>query len=137
MSDSSRWIKLAKQDQKMAELAYNARLYNQVCFHCQQGAEKCLKAFLLEKDGKFPKTHSLAELLSLASFRNPSLEDLMDECLYLDLFYIPTRYPDAPLGSLPEGEPKRKDAQKAMQILTDILKRITKELSGLKKHGRP
>ncbi|HLC26603.1 MAG TPA: HEPN domain-containing protein [bacterium] len=122
-------MKLAKEDQKMAKLAYDARLYNQVCFHCQQGAEKCLKAFLLEKDGKYPKTHSLAELLSLASLRNESLFGLKDDCFYLDQFYVPTRYPDAPLGSLPEGEPKRKDAQRAMEILMDLLRRITKELS--------
>lgn len=69
MDDTSRWIKLAMEDKEMAELAYSARLYNQACFHSQQGAEKCLKAHLLEKDGKFPKTHSLTELLMLASLK--------------------------------------------------------------------
>ena len=129
MSDSSRWIELALEDEKMAELAYKARLYNQTCFHSQQGGEKCLKALLLHKEGKFPKTHSLTELLMLASLKDESLLRLKDDCLYLDQFYVPTRYPDAPLGSLPEGQPNNDDAKKDLQILTGFMKLITKKLS--------
>ncbi len=128
MSDSSRWIELAMEDKKMAELAYDAHLYNQACFHSQQGAEKYLKALLLEKDGKFPKTHSLTELLMLASLKDTSLLSLKNNCLYLDQFYVPTRYPDAPLGSLPEGAPKEEDAKKAMGILAQIIELISKKL---------
>ncbi len=129
MVDTSRWIKLAMEDKEMAELAYNARLYNQACFHSQQGAEKYLKAFLIEKEGKFPKTHSLTDLLMLASLKDESLLSLKDESLYLDQFYVPTRYPDAPLGSLPEGEPKKADAKRAMGILDQIMELVTKKLS--------
>lgn len=128
MSDSSRWIKLAMEDKKMAELAYNARLYNQACFHSQQGAEKYLKALLLAKDGKFPKTHSLTELLMLASLKDEILASLKNDCLYLDQFYVPTRYPDAPLGSLPEGAPQKEDAKKAMEILAWIMEVINAKL---------
>jgi len=131
MSDSGRWLDLADEDRQVAQLAYKARIYNQACFHAQQGTEKCLKAFLIDRDGKFPKTHSLVELLMLASVNDKALLQLKDECLYLDQFYVPTRYPDAPLGSLPEGEPNREDAKKAMEILQKImslvLKRVAKE----------
>ena len=129
MNDTNRWIKLAREDKEMAGLAYNARLYNQACFHIQQGAEKCLKAYLLEKDGKFPKTHSLTELLMLASLKDESLLSMKEGCLYLDQFYIPTRYPDAPLGGLPEGEPKKEDAKKAMDTLAHIMGLISNKLS--------
>ena len=129
MSDSSRWIDLAKEDEKMAELALKAKLYNQVCFHCQQGAEKLLKAFLLKKKGKFPKIHSLTELLILASGVDKNLMRLKNDCLYLDQFYVPTRYPDAPLENLPEGAPNEQDAKKAMNIVRKIDEVITKELS--------
>lgn len=129
MSDSQRWIDLAKEDEKMAELALKAKLYNQVCFHCQQGAEKLLKAFLLKKKGKFPKIHSLTELLILASGVDKNLMRLKNDCLYLDQFYVPTRYPDAPLGNLPEGAPNEQDAKKAMNIVRKIDEVITKELS--------
>ena len=120
MSDSSRWIDLAKEDEKMAELALKAKLYNQVCFHCQQGAEKLFKALLLKEKGKFPKIHSLTELLILASGVDKNLIRLKNDCLYLDQFYVPTRYPDAPLGSLLEGQPNKEDAKEAMEILNRI-----------------
>ena len=128
MSDSRRWIELAVEDEKMAELAYKARLYNQACFHSQQAGEKCLKALLLHTEGKFPKTHSLIELLMLVSLKDESLLELKDDCLYLDQFYVPTRYPDAPLGNLPEGQPNKEDAKKATEILTKIMKLITRKL---------
>src|SRR5712692_6078756 len=113
MSDRSRWIELALEDEKMAELAYGEKLYNQVCFHSQQGAEKFLKAFLVEKEGKFPKVHSLVELLGLVSYLDQNLKTLRNTCLYLDQFYVPTRYPDAPLGNLAQGAPNEDDAKRA------------------------
>ena len=65
----------------------------------------------------------------LASLKDESLLSLKDESLYLDQFYVPTRYPDAPLGSLPEGEPKKADAKRAMGILDQIMELVTKKLS--------
>jgi HEPN domain-containing protein len=129
MSDSSRWVELALEDEKMAELAYGESLYNQVCFHCQQGAEKLLKAFLLEKEGKFPKVHSLLELLGLASHLDHGLQALKDAGLYLDQFYVPTRYPDAPLGNFAQGAPNRDDAKKAMDSFDQIKTTIIQKLS--------
>jgi len=129
MSDSGRWLDLADEDKQMARLAYKARIHSQACFHSQQGAEKCLKAFLLHRDGKFPKTHSLVELLMLASVNDNALLQLKEDCLYLDQFYVPTRYPDAPLGSLPEGEPKREDAKKAMDIAQKIMSLVVKKVA--------
>ena len=129
MSDSSRWVELALEDEKMAELAYREKLYNQACFHCQQGAEKFLKAFLFQKEGKFPKVHSLLELLGLASYLDQGLNVLKNDCLYLDQFYVPTRYPDAPLGNLAQGAPNRDDAKKAMGGFKQIKATITQKLS--------
>jgi len=128
MSDSNRWVELALEDEKMAKLAYGEKLYNQVCFHCQQGAEKFLKAFLFEKEGKFPKVHSLLELLGLAGYLDQSLNVLRNDCLYLDQFYVPTRYPDAPLGNLAQGTPNRDDAKKAMDSFKQIKATITQKL---------
>lgn len=128
MSDSNRWVELALEDEKMAELAYSEKLYNQVCFHCQQGGEKFLKAFLVEKQGRFPKVHSLLELLGLASYLDRSLNALKNNCLYLDQFYVPTRYPDARLGNLAQGAPNQNDAKKAMDGFQEIKAAITQKL---------
>jgi HEPN domain-containing protein len=40
-------------------------LHEAVCFHCQQSAEKYLKALLQEARVRIPRTHDLAILLPL------------------------------------------------------------------------
>jgi HEPN domain-containing protein len=42
----------------------NLRLHDAVCFHCQQCAEKYLKALLQESGAPVPRTHNLVMLLS-------------------------------------------------------------------------
>lgn len=36
-----------------------------ICFHCQQAAEKALKAYLVFLEIRVPKTHDLDQLLEL------------------------------------------------------------------------
>ncbi len=42
--ESERWLQFAAEDLQMAELAMREAIYNQVCFHSQQCAEKAIKA---------------------------------------------------------------------------------------------
>jgi len=51
---------------KKQELVYNwikKAEHDSICFHCQQCAEKMMKAYLIKKDIEFAKTHSLSYLL--------------------------------------------------------------------------
>lgn len=64
----------------------------------------------------------------LASVKDAGLLSLKNGCLYLDQFYVPTRYSDAPLGNLPEGAPKREDAKKAMEFMAQIMEVISNKL---------
>lgn len=59
------WIKKAEHDFGMAELALEdgKEFTDSICFHCQQCAEKMMKAYLIKKDIEFAKTHSLSYLL--------------------------------------------------------------------------
>ena len=41
--DSDRWLIFAEEDLRIAELALPHGIYNQVCFHAQQCAEKAIK----------------------------------------------------------------------------------------------
>jgi len=43
MNEGSNWLMFAREDLRVAELAMQDRLYNQVCFHSQQCVEKSLK----------------------------------------------------------------------------------------------
>jgi HEPN domain-containing protein len=64
---TAQWVRKAEEDWQGA-LALAARkppLRDLVCFHCQQAAEKYLKAFLQDLGAVVPKTHNLKELLEL------------------------------------------------------------------------
>jgi len=109
----------------MAELALAGALYNQVCFHCQQCLEKLLKALLADQGTAIPRTHSIVDLLAL--FPTDFLNDLRDELGDMDLYYLPTRYPDALPGSLAEGLPGREDAEEALLLTRAVMQRCTAE----------
>lgn len=127
MNGSESWLRFAREDARMAQLAMQDGVYNQVCFHSQQCAEKCLKAWLAFHDESIPRTHRMADLVNLTS--GDWISDIKDRLLLLDRFYIPTRYPDALPGSVPEGLPDEEDAKEALQLAEGFLHRVDKLLS--------
>ncbi|MDW8290832.1 MAG: HEPN domain-containing protein [Armatimonadota bacterium] len=68
-----------------------------------------------------PKTHGLLYLWEQLE-PNP-LQDLGEEISLLNLFYAPTRYPDALPGNLPEGYPGKETAEKALDWASAIFQR--------------
>lgn len=126
MSLSNKWFVFADEDWLVAKRALEDKIFNQVCFHCQQGVEKLLKGFLLESKVKIPKTHSLAELLNNCLNLKKDLKILEENCIKLDRYYIVTRYPDALPGTLPEGMPNQRDAENALEILNRVNQFIRK-----------
>ena len=124
----SNWLQFAKEDFLSAKALLNEGIYNQVCFHSQQAAEKMLKAFLKSKGIVPPKTHSLLELLEMCKGKEKKFETLQEGCEYLSRFYIPARYPDVLPGFLPEGLPNLKEAKKALNFAKEIMNFINKIL---------
>ncbi|SMB95842.1 HEPN domain-containing protein [Thermanaeromonas toyohensis ToBE] len=114
------WVRYADDDLKAAEELIKAGLYNLACFHSHQAAEKYLKAFLVKHRINPPRIHKLPVLVGLCQQAGAEIEELKEDALILDMYYIPTRYPTAPVGSLPEGLPNEDDAKKAL----DIAKRV-------------
>lgn len=55
------WTRKAEHDLGMANLAltHQQEFTDAICFHCQQAAEKYLKAVLVQSQIIFKKTHSL------------------------------------------------------------------------------
>ena len=117
-----RWLAFADEDLQVAELALGSSLWNQVCFHSHQCAEKSLKALMAERSGSPPRTH-LTDLLTF--LEAPALDELADELRSLEGFYIPTRYPDAlptsPSEALP-GEQEAKEALTAARRVSDTIR---------------
>ncbi len=57
----------ACEDEQTIALIANANgPWSVGCFHCQQAAEKRLKALLAIREGHFPRTHDIGQLIELA-----------------------------------------------------------------------
>ena len=119
---AEQWLAFARQDLRMAELAFAEGIYNQTCFHAQQCVEKAIKGWLEQQGRTPPRTHRLMDLLTLLP---PDLMGELNEALgLLDRFYIPTRYPDALPGMLPDGFPGQRDAREALDLAKQTLEQV-------------
>jgi HEPN domain-containing protein len=89
------WVRKAEGDLGHVDLAAGGRklLYDGVCFHCQQAAEKYLKALLQEAGLPIPRTHSLLTLQTLLLPLHPSLKSLRRGLNFLTRFAVEFRYP--------------------------------------------
>lgn len=119
---AERWLTFAREDLRMAELAMAEALWNQVCFHVQQCVEKILKAWLADSGETPPRTHRIIDLVELLG--DARLVGLIDDVRALDRFYIPTRYPDALPGALPEGLPGENEAREALDLARQVMARV-------------
>lgn len=90
------WIQKAEADYATAQREFKVAdrpNYDDVCFHCQQCAEKNLKAAMCEKDIRFGKIHDLVSLLGQIVEFFPNLENFREDLAYLSDFAIIYRYP--------------------------------------------
>ena len=62
-------------------------------FHCQQAAEKSLKAFLTWHQRPFPRTHNLTVLSGFCAELDASLDAAVAPSLALTRFAVAMRYP--------------------------------------------
>src|SRR5207249_5123448 len=89
------WVKKAEHDRVIAERISRDRvpLHDGVSFHCQQCAEKYLKALLEELRLHVPKTHDLIDLLTTLRPHHPSLGALRRGLAFLNNYSVDPRYP--------------------------------------------
>lgn len=88
------------------------------CFHAQQAAEKCLKAYLDYHKVVIPKIHNLLELLDLCLPFNPDFTHLKTVLRALNNYSVTPRYPDE-LVEL-TFEDAKEAYQAALQVKTFI-----------------
>ena len=89
------WLKYADNDLEVVRILENHRPMQLeiICYHCQQAAEKALKAYLLFKDREPPKTHSLENLVDLCIEIDNGFDVIVTDCEYLNPFSVQPRYP--------------------------------------------
>ena len=89
------WIDKADEDFKFAEVNLKERgnFFAPICFHFHQASEKYLKAFIIAFELEFRKIHNLLHLIEICKDKEPSFENIREDCKTLNRFYIDTRYP--------------------------------------------
>jgi HEPN domain-containing protein len=126
LSDETRaWLLRAAEDLAAASLLIAPVTLRSALFHCQQAAEKSLKAFLTWHQTPFPKTHDLALLSSFCLELDASLDTVMAPSLALTRFAVAMRYP----GEIeePSTEEVRQWLAVARSIFDAICSRLPQE----------
>ena len=80
-------------------------------YHCQQTAEKAVKAFLVSKEISPEKTHDIRKLTLEAVVHEPRFNEVMDMAVALTPYAWEFRYPD----DLAETYPTRQEFDEALQ----------------------
>jgi HEPN domain-containing protein len=89
------WMAKARSDLGTArKLASGPDAYlDTAIYHCQQAAEKAIKALLVQNDLRFEKTHDLEVLIARATPVAPELSKLLDQADQLTPYAVAYRYP--------------------------------------------
>ena len=93
---TNEWISKAEGDYRSADVLLHQIEIPEIdtaCFHCQQCAEKYVKAFLTEHDIDFPRDHGLVRLLTLCLAVDENFENIRDNLRRLENYGVIIRYP--------------------------------------------
>ena len=127
---TANWLEEANWDLENARILFKNNRFNTVVFHCQQAAEKAVKALLYHNKiiGWGHSIHSLLE--KYKEIKNKNFEDIERLALSLDKHYITTRYPDALPNIAPHKAYNRQEAEVAISQAEDIIDFVNKEIKG-------
>ena len=93
---AKQWLAKAKNDLLNVDNNLKAEEvpFDTVCFHCQQAAEKFLKAFLAGNKQPNPSTHDLFFILEKILVLDSKAKQLRDFLSVLMPYAVEIRYPD-------------------------------------------
>ncbi len=87
------WLRHARSDLELARTPRKTKiLFEDLCFHAQQAAEKALKAVLVYKSVPFMKTHNIRTLMDLLPHDLNVPEEAKEAPILTD-YAVAARYP--------------------------------------------
>jgi uncharacterized protein len=124
LEDTQEWLRKAGSDLRSADYLFGASppILDTTLFHCQQAAEKALKAFLAWHDVSFRKTHDIQELGQACLALDATLTDLIARASSLTEYAWKFRYPGG--GPLPAEEETKETIELARQLFEAVLVRL-------------
>ena len=128
---TEKWLQKANDDYISATTLMDKVFPPQIeiaCYHCQQCVEKTLKAFCVENNIAFPRTHDLTILCNLCILKEPRFSSLLNSCGILSPYSTQTRYPNTMQVSESDARAAIKMAKKILNFTqTKILKNTYKK----------
>jgi len=121
------WLAKAQSDLATAKLLIKGpeRYLDTGSYHCQQAAEKAIKAWLTAAEVVFVKTHSLEILVSLCLPSAPGFQRFFPHAIELTPFATEFRYPGDAF------EPSAEEAANALTLAEELTAWIADEFSKL------
>lgn len=122
--ESDQWLIKANNDLRSAEQLLKAEppLLDTSVYHCQQAAEKALKAYLTLKEVPFFKIHHLTVLVEQCLEVDPEFEKLLDLADVLTPYAVAFRYPGDVIE--PEYEDVLMAIEASKEVLTPVISKI-------------
>ena len=91
--DPREWLQRAHSNLIQAGAEQEGIYREALCFQAQQATEKALKALLLQRGVRFPRTHSLAVLISLLEQAGEQVSEHIRDATRLTDYAVDARYP--------------------------------------------
>jgi HEPN domain-containing protein len=120
IAHANEWMKFAEADLDAAHLlkAHHRPHIEIICFHCQQAAEKALKAILAYNEDEIPKIHDLVQILDSCEAHCPGIKSsFLKQANHLSPLAIVGRYPS-------EIETTEEDMNRAIETAENILSAV-------------
>ena len=120
------WLKFANENLTFARSGMDEDYppYHTICYLCQGGSEKYLKAFLIWNGWKLKKIHDMGELLVFCLDFDPGFHILEKECGLLNEYITEARYP----GDLPFESIGKAEAIEAIEAANQIEKLVLEKI---------
>jgi len=132
--DVNEWIRFAQMDYDAAKniaILHNPVPLEIVCYHCQQSAEKVLKAYAIAKGEPIIKTHDLETILEQCVRHDEQFDILAEQCPELTSYVTFSRYP------VGDDEVNEHDMKTALKYAFDIIEFTKSKLSELGYGSKP
>lgn len=118
------WLRKARHDIETARRAFHHTepLTDTTVYHCQQAAEKALKAVLIQYGESVFKTHDLVALLTKCANHAPVFSEWLEVAATLTPYATAFRYPSDDPDPLPT------DAEQAMRMAIELVDFVENQL---------
>jgi HEPN domain-containing protein len=128
LQNSEEWLRIAKEDLRAAKGLLPLELFSPVTYHCQQAAEKSLKAYLVFNKQPAPKTHDLLRLLEFCMHSDKNFEKVFEAADCLNPFSMKFRYPTE--FDIPDLTDAESAVQQAQRIVAFVVQKISQPETG-------